>query len=82
MHEYQLTPYSLYAAVSIGLETEDIFLHIFNLSLVSLICDTYYFSAWAFIEDYVTKGNRAVHSPVHPKLRKGEVGVAEKQILC
>ena len=34
MHEYQLTPYSLYAAVSVGLNTEDIIQVLNRLSKV------------------------------------------------
>jgi DNA excision repair protein ERCC-3 len=34
MHEYQLTPYSLYAAVSVGLSTEDIIAVLNRLSKV------------------------------------------------
>ena len=36
IHEYQLTPYSLYAAVSIGLETDDIVTVLDRLSKVKL----------------------------------------------
>ena len=36
IHEFQLTPYSLYAAVSVGLETEDIIEYLTRLSKTSI----------------------------------------------
>ena len=39
MHEYNLTPHSLYAAVSVGLETTTIISVLSKLSKTNLSCD-------------------------------------------
>lgn len=41
VHEYRLTAYSLYAAVSIGLETNDILEVLDRLSKVGLLLDVF-----------------------------------------
>jgi hypothetical protein len=80
MHEYLLTPYSLYAAVSVGLKTEDIINVMERLSKVSLvnphlrkeISDRY------ILSDTGSGIDKAVHSRLHEQLWQSEAGAAEK----
>eukprot|EP00976_Prorocentrum_cordatum_P066509 1178343-Prorocentrum_minimum.AAC.2 len=82
---YMLTPHSLYAAVSVGLETSTILTVLNRLSklnppgaarlnkgLTCVLSST----------DSAATGHRRVRARVHTELRQSEAGAPEEQVLC
>ncbi|KXZ51043.1 hypothetical protein GPECTOR_14g30 [Gonium pectorale] len=85
MHEYQLTPHSLYAAVSVGLETETIISVLNRLSKVQLSPETK-----AFIRDstanygkvkLVLKHNHFYVESAHPEVLKRLLKVRKQRLV-
>jgi len=98
IHEYKLTSYSLYAAVSVGLQTDDIidvsliririrYAKVRSIGPQSVVQGWISYSLHIVIAHVNFLGSRSrfdhcIHSGLYFKLRKSQASIETQSILC
>ena len=92
IHEYKLTAYSLYAAVSVGLQTADIIEYLKRLSKTNLpkgivrtcTIDRKHFIivSHMYASPFLSFRYRGIHPFVHPELWKAETCAQTESLFC